>query len=543
MDENNQDVQTVSEVHLGVLGRTRERRRIKRKDCKCLRREFIDANFSKLIICFRINDFQDFGQRLAQLEEDVAKANASLEKLLQSLTSITNYAPKASTPAAQVDESSFSAAVGKIPDNLSRKDTGYVTYSTEGDERYHGSSSLLSLFSDADKALNENMEKFKPKATLQEMLLHRNSKEDELPFWDSFAASRMKFYRNVSQELTLEHSLDLSHDGMPLMLPPKRLLDLIVEPYFKHINPITPLLEQSRCLEAIETCYTNTSTETDPAWIIIFNYIIIRCFVGRYMPLERPSSDVDLASTTQSEQPFITNIRRGFACLNRFMKPSLLHVQALSALTLIAQKYFPVGVTEILLNHACYVAMSMGLHQERSVNSNLNAVQIDERRYVFWTLFTIDKEVSMLMGFPPGLPSYDCDVLIPNILSSDYRCRIRGTMIRDKTYTALYSAAAIQKNEVQKEEAIKSLEEELHQYLQMLDQDDPEDINSGWAGETFLRLELRFAYYFGRVMVLRQSNNPEKRKLSLEEARNCIEFMTKIRVAKTTVGGFMVLRR
>ena len=50
------------------------------------------------------------------------------------------------------------------------------------------------------------------------------------------------------------------------------------------------------------------------------------------MPLERPSSDVDMVSITHFEKPFVTNIRRAFAMMDKLLTPKLLNVQALIAL-------------------------------------------------------------------------------------------------------------------------------------------------------------------------------------------------------------------
>jgi len=50
------------------------------------------------------------------------------------------------------------------------------------------------------------------------------------------------------------------------------------------------------------------------------------------MPLDRPSSDVDVVSITHFEKPFVANIRRSFSIIHQLLTPQLVNVQALLAL-------------------------------------------------------------------------------------------------------------------------------------------------------------------------------------------------------------------
>jgi hypothetical protein len=195
-------------------------------------------------------------------------------------------------------------------------------------------SSLMSLFESADKDINARLEAMRPRSSLREVLARPQKQTlPQPPLLDGFLNFKVDTYINLSFPSYTCHA-DLSNDGMPLLLPPRRLLEPIVEPYFHHIAGVVPIMARVPCLDAIERYYADEAFRDDEysAWAVLFNYMILFCFVGKYMPLDRPSSDVDIASITQFERPFVANIRRAFSVTHKFLAPKLVNVQALLAL-------------------------------------------------------------------------------------------------------------------------------------------------------------------------------------------------------------------
>lgn len=151
-------------------------------------------------------------------------------------------------------------------------------------------------------------------------------------------AQRATAHDELSNALSgdAEPWLDVSRDSLPLVLPPRRALEAVIEPYFRHIDAEIPLLDRQRCIEAINQCYGGEAERVDPAWKVIFNYIMILCFQGRYMPLERSTKDIDFFLTKEFDLPYLEDLRGACACLSLFTEPSFTNVQALVALVRIS---------------------------------------------------------------------------------------------------------------------------------------------------------------------------------------------------------------
>lgn len=203
--------------------------------------------------------------------------------------------------------------------------------------------------------------------------------------------------------------------------------------------------------------------------------------------------------------------------------------------TVIAQRYFSVSAAKTSLHLACYAAKAIGLHRN-GFHLHLAPEEIEERRRVFWALFTIDKELSFVLGLTPCLPSYDCDMILPDAVSQFSRFRARFSQLTESIYMALYSASADIKNENQRERDVSMLEAEL-QELQECDALKHPSENSA------LQLESQYLYHLGLVMILRRSVDKARFKRCIQEACQCISLLMRIRESDTTIGGYMVLRR
>lgn len=186
----------------------------------------------------------------------------------------------------------------------------------------------------------------------------------------------------------------------------------------------------------------------------------------------------------------------------------------------------------------------MGLHEERYGITDLTAKDIDDRRRVFSCLFIVDKDVSMLLGTPPNLHNHDCHIAYPLHATYDYRLRLDSGLIVSKVYSRLYSPAATRVSLEKLEYSVDDLLGDLDNFQRAIDNVSPKETDSmhhrAWQ---FLRLEQKHFVHHARLMVLRRSNQPSKYARRLLEARHCIRTIGKIRAARTTVGGFMVLRR
>lgn len=162
--------------------------------------------------------------------------------------------------------------------------------------------------------------------------------------------------------------------------------------------------------------------------------------------------------------------------------------------------------------------------------------EIEEHRKVFWALFTVDKELSFVLGLTPCLPSYDCDTTLPEGLSQFSRFRARFSQVTESIYMALYSASTATKDEDRRERDIATLETELQELQEC-------DALKYPAENSALQMESQYLYHLGLVMILRRSVDKTRFQRCIQEACQCISLLMRIRESDTTIGGYMVLRR
>src|SRR5436190_21408121 len=101
----------------------------------------------------------------------------------------------------------------------------------------------------------------------------------------------------------------------------------------------------------------------------------------------------------------------------------------------------------------------MGLHQQDHRIEGYSEEEVQERRNLFWTLFVLDKHFSLLTGKSCCLPSYDCDVLRPelepaNKLQKYFNARIGLALVQERIYVGMYSAKALRATRAQKQVAM-----------------------------------------------------------------------------------------
>ncbi len=181
------------------------------------------------------------------------------------------------------------------------------------------------------------------------------------------------------------------------------------------------------------------------------------------------------------------------------------------------------------------MAKTIGLHRH-DTNTGLAVADVEERRRVFWALFTVDKELTFVLGLAPCLPSYDCDMPLPDAVSQYSLFRARFSQLTESIYVSLYSALAAKKSPEQMERDITQLETELHSLAEC-------DALKYPSANDVLQCESQYLYCLGGIMILRRSGDKIRRERCTRDARKCINHLIQIRDSDTTIGGFMVLRR
>lgn len=191
----------------------------------------------------------------------------------------------------------------------------------------------------------------------------------------------------------------------------------------------------------------------------------------------------------------------------------------------------------------------MGLHQQLSDPSNIHAsAQAEERKNVFWTLFVLDKSMSLMTGHSCSLPSYDCDVPLPEVtqeypLHPQFLARIRMARIQEQIHKNLYAVEASRKTDAERRKAIVQMDAELRDWWNLHKDIIRQEKIDGAKIEDLVGAELSFCFYNSRIMVHRAGSIPGRKSECLDDARACIAIMEKMNMARGSIAGSFVLRR
>lgn len=165
-----------------------------------------------------------------------------------------------------------------------------------------------------------------------------------------------------------------------------------------------------------------------------------------------------------------------------------------------------------LVAAAIRLAHSLGLHK-RGADFNLNGVETEQRKRVFWIAYMLDKDLCLRSGRPPiqddddmnvDLPSEDPPDNIGNVPTADGKSKINlfRTMcvfatIQSKVYKQLYSVKASRQSDGELLNTIGLLDKELEDWKDSIPLDfRPEhDIKASHTPLILHVVVLHFAYY------------------------------------------------
>ncbi|OBT50029.1 hypothetical protein VE04_09487, partial [Pseudogymnoascus sp. 24MN13] len=157
----------------------------------------------------------------------------------------------------------------------------------------------------------------------------------------------------------------------------------------------------------------------------------------------------------------------------------LLSVQALLGMALFMQGTPNPQPSFLLVASAIRLSHSIGLHK-RGSGFNLNPIEIEQRKRVFWIGYMLDKDICLRFGRPPvqddddmnvELPSADPEDNIGNIPLADgkgkvnlFRLMCEFSTIVSKVYTQLYSTRASKQSDGELLNTIGELDQQLEEW-------------------------------------------------------------------------------
>ncbi|KAI0122808.1 fungal-specific transcription factor [Xylariales sp. AK1849] len=354
-----------------------------------------------------------------------------------------------------------------------------------GETRYIGSSSGFSIFS--------------PKG-----IQWVNEKTEDNSFQNMISEVSVSIDDHKWNEWKPEVFADLFRRPVYIPLPPKPEAMSLLKDYFENFNCMFPLFHQPTFMHLVEKQYSNEPYEGSGWWASL-NVALATAHRLRVMSKLVPQEEDDKAWA------YLKNALGVFSELT-MRNTDLLSVQALLGMALFMQGTPNPQPSFLLIAAAIRLSHSIGLHK-RGSGFNLNSVEIEQRKRVFWIAYMLDKDLCLRSGRPPAQDDDDMNVELPDAQPADnignipladgkgkmnlFRVMAEMTTIESRVYKRLYSTKATKLSEGELLQTIGELDKELEDWKDQIPIDfRPEhEIKASHTPLILHIVMLHFSYY------------------------------------------------
>ena len=351
-----------------------------------------------------------------------------------------------------------------------------------GETRYIGSSSGFSIFS--PKGISWVGEKTGDNS-FQNMITQVAANDSQWNHW------KPEIFGDIFQRRTYQP------------LPPKHEALSLLKDYFENLNTIFPLFHEPTFMHLVHKHYSLEPYEGSGWWASL-NIALALAHRIRVMSNVSPQEEDELAwlylknaMAVQTELTMRNN--------------DLLSVQALLGMALFLQGTPNPHPPFNLVAAAIRLAHGIGLHK-RGSDFQLNAVETEQRKRVFWIAYCMDKDICLRSGRPPvqddddmntDLPSEDPPDNVGNIVDPEgkkfnlFRAMCVFAQIQSKVYKRLYSVKASRQSDGELLNTIGELDQELEDWKDTvpLPFRPEQEINAQHSPLILNIVVLHFAYY------------------------------------------------
>ncbi|KAF2969377.1 hypothetical protein GQX73_g4217 [Xylaria multiplex] len=348
----------------------------------------------------------------------------------------------------------------------------------EGETRYIGSSSGFSIFSPKGiQWVNERI----GDTSFQRMISEVSLDDHKWTQWKQEVFS------------------DLFHRPVFRPLPPKPEALSLLKDYFENFNCIFPLFHQPTFMHLVEKQYSSDPYEGSGWWASL-NCVFAIAHRLRVMS--------NLVPQEEDEKAW-----------------DLLSVQALLGMALFMQGTPNPQPSFLLVAAAIRSSHSIGLHK-RGTGFNLNPIEIEQRKRVFWIAYMLDKDLCLRSGRPPAQDDDDMNVELPDADPADhigniplangkgkmnlFRVMCELAVIESRIYKRLYSTKATKLSDGELLQTIGELDKELETWKDNIDIDyRPEhEIKASHTPLILHIAMLHFSYYNALTTIHRLNARP-----------------------------------
>jgi hypothetical protein len=320
----------------------------------------------------------------------------------------------------------------------------------QGETRYIGSSSGFSIFS--PKGIQWVNEKTGDQS-FQSMISQATVDDNKWIYWKP------------------EVFADIFERRIYLQLPQKAEALSLLKDFFENFNCMFPLFHQPTFMHLVERQYSRDPYDGSGWWASL-NIALAIAHRLRVMSNLVPEEE------DQKAWGYLKNAMAVYTELT-MRNTDLLSVQALLGMALFMQGTPNPQPSFLLVASAIRLSHSIGLHK-RGSGFNLNPIEIEQRKRVFWIGYMLDKDICIRFGRPPvqddddmnvELPSADPEDNIGNIPLADgkgkvnlFRLMCEFSTIVSKVYTQLYSTKASKQSDGELLNTIGELDHALEEW-------------------------------------------------------------------------------
>lgn len=287
-------------------------------------------------------------------------------------------------------------------------------------------------------------------------------------------------------------------------LPPKEEALSLFKDFFENFNCMFPLFHEPTFMHLVEKQYSKDPYEGSGWWASI-NVALAIAYRIRVMSNVVPQED------DQKAWLYLKNAM-GVITELTMRNTDLLSVQALLGMALFLQGTPNPQPSFFLIAAAIRCSHTIGLHKRGSA-FNLNPIEAEQRKRVFWIAYLLDKDTCLRAGRPPAqddddmnveLPSEDPPDNIGNVPLADgkskinlFRLMCEFAIISSKVYRQLYSVRASKQSDGELLNTIGELDKELEAWKDSIPLDfRPEhEIKTAHTPLILHIVVLHFSYY------------------------------------------------
>ncbi|KAG9956632.1 hypothetical protein KCU61_g9673, partial [Aureobasidium melanogenum] len=254
-------------------------------------------------------------------------------------------------------------------------------------------------------------------------------------------------------------------------LPPKPEALALLKEFFDNFNCVFPLFHEPTFMHLVDKHYSLDPYEGSGWWASLNVALAISHRL-------RIIGEDDARQEDAKAWGYLKNALAVFSELT-MRNNDLLSVQALLGMALFMQGTPNPQPGFFLVAAAIRLAHSIGLHK-RGSDFNLNEIESEQRKRVFWIGYLMDKDICLRSGRPPIQDDDDMNVELPSENPPDnigvvslgegkgkvnlFRIQCLFALIQSKVYKLLYSVKAARQTDGELLNTIGDLDQELEEW-------------------------------------------------------------------------------